>query len=59
MIKMNQFDHENDTEDIPENPAYDPIELIKHNRRRGEPLFPDLDKPTYIQTKTSDDYAEV
>jgi len=56
---MHQYNHEWDTEDIPENPAYDPIELVKHNRRRGEPLFPELEKPSYVQTKTNDDYAEV
>lgn len=30
------YDHENDTEDIPTNPWYDPIELKK--RKRGEPF---------------------
>jgi hypothetical protein len=31
-----RYDHENDTEDIPTNPWYDPIELKK--RKRGEPF---------------------
>lgn len=56
---MNQYEHENDTQDIPDDPPYDPIELLKHNRRRGEPLFPELEKLTQRETKTIDDFAEV
>ena len=56
---MNQYEHENDSQDIPDDPPYDPIELLKHNRRRGEPLFPELEKLTQRETKTIDDFAEV
>jgi len=41
---LNQYDHENDTQDIPDSPPYDPIELLKHNRRRGDPFFPEEEK---------------
>lgn len=43
------YDHENDTQDIPEDPYYDPVDLHKKgDRRNGAPFW---DKQSYLVQK--------
>jgi len=45
--ESSEYEHEHDTEDIPDDPYYDPVNLTKKRgkRRMGEPLF---DKAQYL-----------
>lgn len=47
FVQLNSnFDHNNDTEDIPDDPYYDPMNvMIKGKRRNGEPFW---DKDAFL-----------
>ena len=61
LKSQSKFDHDNDTQDIPDDPYYDPIDLHKKGQRRnGDPFW---DKEQYLVQKKNEkvqaDYDEV